>query len=303
MKQEKAIIISNLTKLYGKDVGVKNLNLSVDKGEVMGFLGPNGAGKTTTIRSSLALISKTAGKITIFGLDSHKDAVAIRKKTGYLPGDFGLIPSVKVKSYLKYLLALSNCSSTRKMFSLAERLELELDKKTSELSKGNRQKVGIIQVLMAGQELIIMDEPTSGLDPLMQQEFYRILREENRRGKTIFMASHNLAEVEKVCDRVAIIRKGRLEVVEKIHALQEKTGKVLEVEFGDQVSVDEFKIKGVSEVQKENGKFTLTIHKNLDSVIEAVSRHQILNMNLRTYSLEQLFLKYYKEENRKRGEA
>lgn len=303
MEQEKAIIIENLTKLYGEHVGVKNLNLSVDKGEIMGFLGPNGAGKTTTIRSSLALISKTAGKITIFGLDSHRDAVAIRKKTGYLPGDFGLIPSVKVKSYLKYLLSLNNYPSTKKMTSLAERLELDLDRKTNELSKGNKQKVGIVQVLMADQELIIMDEPTSGLDPLMQQEFYRILREEHKQGKTVFMASHNLAEVEKVCDRVAIIRKGHLEVVEKIQSLQEKTGKVLEVEFSDPVNVDEFKIKGVSEVQEDNGKLTLTIHENLDSVIAAVSRHRILNMNLRTYSLEQLFLKYYTEENQKRGDA
>jgi ABC-2 type transport system ATP-binding protein len=294
--QEKAITIENLTKLYGEHIGVKNLNLSVNKGEIMGFLGPNGAGKTTTLRSSLALISKTSGKITIFGLDSHRDAVAIRKKTGYLPGDFGLIPSVTARSYLKYLLSLHNQPSIKKMESLAERLELELDRKTNELSKGNKQKVGIIQALMADQELIIMDEPSSGLDPLMQQEFYRILREENRQGKTIFMASHNLAEVEKVCDRMAIIRKGHLEVVEKIQALQEKTGKVLEVEFSDAVSVDEFMIKGVSEVREDDGKLTLTIHENLDGVIEAVSRHRILNMNLRTYSLEQLFLKYYTEE-------
>jgi len=303
MDQEKAIIIENLTKLYGKHVGVKNLNLIVNKGEVMGFLGPNGAGKTTTIRSSLALIAKTAGKITIFGLDSHRDSVAIREKTGYLPGDFGLIPSVKVSSYLKYLLSLNRCPSTKKMTELAERLELDLNRKTNELSKGNKQKAGIIQALMADQELIIMDEPTSGLDPLMQQEFYRILRGEQKQGKTIFMASHNLAEVEKVCDRVAIIRKGQLEVVEEIQTLQEKTGKVLEVEFSDPVSVDEFKIEGVSEVQEDDGRLILTIHENLDSVIEAVSNHRILNMNLTTYSLEQLFLKYYTEEKQQRGDA
>jgi ABC-2 type transport system ATP-binding protein len=303
MEQEKAIIIKNLTKLYGKHVGVKNLNLIVNKGEVMGFLGPNGAGKTTTIRSSLALISKTSGKITIFGLDSHRDSLAIREKTGYLPGDFGIIPSVKVSSYLKFLLSLNNYSSTQKMIEYSERLELDLDRKTNELSKGNKQKVGIIQSLMADQELLIMDEPTSGLDPLMQQEFYRILREEQKQGKTIFMASHNLAEVEKVCDRVAIIRTGRLEVVEEILTLQEKTGKVLEVEFSDNFSIDEFKIKGVSEIQEDNGKLELTIHENLDSVIEAVSSHRIMNMNLRTYSLEQLFLKYYSEGNRKRGDA
>lgn len=304
MNQEKIIEIKNLTKMYGNLVAVKDLDLTVYKGEIMGFLGPNGAGKTTTLRSCLALLAKTAGEITIFGLDSHRDAVAIRKKTGYLPEDFGLIPSIKVSSYLKYLLSLSRCDSTKKMASLAEQLDLDLNRKTNELSKGTKQKVGIIQALMANQDLIIMDEPTVGLDPLMQQEFYHILREEKKQGRTVFMSSHNLAEVETVCNRVAIIRKGQLKVVEEIQVLQEKTGKVLEVEFSDPVTIDELKLEGVSEIQQDNGRFTMTIHENLDGVIEAVSNHQILNMNLKTYSLEQLFLKYYtEEENPERGDA
>ncbi len=304
MTQEKVIEIKNLTKMYGNHVGVKDLGLAVYKGEIMGFLGPNGAGKTTTIRCCLALIAKTAGKITIFGLDSHRDAVEVRKHTGYLPGDFGLIPSVKVRSYLNYLLSLRECDSTKKMVSLADRLELDLNRKTNELSKGNKLKVGIVQSLMADQDLIIMDEPTSGLDPLMKQEFYRIMREEKKREKTIFMSSHILADVERVCDRVAIIRKGQLKIVEKIQALQEKTGKVLEVEFGDPVTIDEFKLEGVSETKQDNGRFILTIHENLDDVIEAVSNHRILNMNLKTYSLEQLFLKYYaEEEEQEKGDA
>ncbi len=302
MDQERVIEIKNLTKMYGNHVGVKDLSLTVYEGEVMGFLGPNGAGKTTTIRSCLALIAKTAGEIIIFGLDSHRDAVAIRKKTGYLPGEFGLIPSVRVKSYLKYLLSLSGCDSTKKMVSLAERLQLDLDRKTNELSKGNKLKVGIVKSLMADEDLIILDEP-SGLDPLMQQEFYRILREEKKQGKTVFMSSHNLAEVESVCDRVAIIRKGQLVVVENIHVLQEKTGKVLEVEFRDPFNIDEFRFEGVSSLHQENGRLVLTIHENLDSVINAVSNHQILNMNLQTYSLEQLFLKYYAEEEVDEGGA
>jgi len=303
MTEEKVIEIENLTKMYGNHVGVKDLNLAVRKGEIMGFLGPNGAGKTTTMRSCLALLAKTAGEITIFGLDSHRDAVAIREKTGYLPGEFGLISSVKVSSYLKYLLSLRGCGSTGKMISLAERLELDLDRKTNELSKGNKLKVGIIQSLMADPDLIIMDEPTSGLDPLMKQEFYRILREEKKQGKTIFMSSHILADVERVCDRVAIIRKGQLKVVEEIQALQEKTGKVLEVEFGDPFTIDEFKLEGVSEIRQDNDRIILTIHENLDAVIEAVSNHQILNMNLKTYSLEQLFLKYYAQGDSERGDA
>jgi ABC-2 type transport system ATP-binding protein len=303
MTEEKVIEIENLTKMYGNHVGVKDLNLAVRKGEIMGFLGPNGAGKTTTMRSCLALLAKTEGEITIFGLDSHRDAVAIRKKTGYLPGEFGLISSVKVSSYLKYLLSLRGCGSTEKMMSLAERLELDLDRKTNELSKGNKLKVGIIQSLMGDPDLIIMDEPTSGLDPLMKQEFYRILREEKKQGKTVFMSSHILADVERVCDRVAIIRKGQVKVVEEIQALQEKTGKVLEVEFGDPFTIDEFKLEGVSEIRQDNGRITLTIHENLDGVIEAVSKHRILNMNLKTYSLEQLFLKYYAQGDSERGDA
>ncbi len=300
MTQEEVIEIRELTKMYGVQVGVSGLSLTVKKSEIMGFLGPNGAGKTTTIRCCLALISKTAGEITIFGLDSHRDAVEIRRQMGYLPGDFGLIPSVKVGSYLKYLLSLHEHDSSRKMLSLAERLQLDLDRKTDELSKGNKLKVGIVQSLMADQDLIILDEP-SGLDPLMQQEFYRILREERRQGKTVFMSSHNLAEVESVCDRVAIIRNGQLVVVEDIQVLQEKTGKVLEVEFRDSFDVDEFKFDGVTSIREDNGRLTLTIHQNLDSVIKAVSSHQILNMSLETYSLEHLFLKYYADEEDREG--
>jgi ABC-2 type transport system ATP-binding protein len=300
LNKERVIDINNLTKMYGKHVGVKNLSLTVDKGEIMGFLGPNGAGKTTTIRSCLALLTKTSGKITIFGLDSHRDAVAIRKKTGYLPGDFGLIPSVKVRSYLKHMLSLHGSNSTNKMESLSEKLQLDLERKTNELSKGNKLKVGIIQSLMTDEELIIMDEP-SGLDPLMQQEFYRILRQEKKDGKTVFISSHNLAEVESICDRVAIIRKGHLVVVENIEVLQKKTGKVLEAEFSNSFNINEFRFKGVSDIHQDNYRLVLTIHKNLDNVIKALSNHQILNMSLKTYSLEQLFLKYYSEEEANDG--
>jgi ABC-2 type transport system ATP-binding protein len=294
MNEEPIIEIKNLTKMYGNHLAVKDLNLTVHKGEIMGFLGPNGAGKTTTIRCCLDLISKTAGTITIFGLDSHKDAVAIRKRTSYVAGDFGL-PPAKVKSFLKYLLSLNGYDSTKKMMSLAKQLDLDLDRRTNELSKGNREKVGIVQALMSDPELIMIDEP-SGLDPLVEIEFQHILREERKQGKTIFLSSHVLSEVETVCDRVAIIKKGQLKMVEKIQALQKKTGKVLEVEFADPVDPKEFKIKGVNDIQQENNRFIMTVHENLNSVIQTLSNHRIINMNLKSYSLEQLFLKYYSEE-------
>ncbi len=290
------IEIKNLTKKYGKLTAVDNLSLNVNRGEIFGFLGPNGAGKTTTIRVCLDLLNKNAGEIKIFGLDFHKNSGEIRRRTGYLPGDFGLIPDLKVKSFLKYLLSLSNCKSDKKLKDLSARLDLDLDRKTQELSKGNRQKVGVIQAFMADQELIILDEPTGGLDPLIQQEFFKILAEAQSEGKTIFMSSHTLAEVEAVCDRVAIIREGKLKMLEKISRLQEMTGKELEVEFRHPVDISQFKITGVNNLEIDGNKVSMTVTENLDQVIKQVADHKILNMNLKTFSLEELFLKYYKDE-------
>ena len=232
-------------------------------------------------------------------MDAQKESVKIRRKVGYLPGEFGLLPNVKVQSYLNYLLSLSNCKSNKKMLELSQRLDLDLQRKTHELSRGNRQKVGVIQALMADQDLIILDEPTTGLDPLMQHEFYKIIREEQINGKTVFMSSHILPEVEAVCDRVAIIKDGQIKMIEEIATLKQKTGKILEVEFRKPVNKNEFNISGVSEIIQDGSRFTLTIHSNLDSVIKIVANHPILNMNLRSYSLEQLFLKYYGSEQKK----
>jgi ABC-2 type transport system ATP-binding protein len=289
----KAMSIRNLTKKYGDFTAVKNLNLDIEEGEIFGLLGPNGSGKSTTIRTCLGLMAKTEGSIEILGMDSHRDSIEIRRRTGYLPGDFGLIDGISVYTFLKYLLNLSNCKSDKKLKYLAERLDLDLKKKTNELSKGNRQKVGVVQALMAQQDLIILDEPTGGLDPLMQQIFYEIIREEKKAGKTVFMSSHILAEVETVCDKVAIIKEGELILNEHISTLQEMTGKVLEVEFRDLVSPPEFEIEGISNIEVEGKKLIMTITGNMDDVIKRVADHKIVNMNLQTYSLENLFLKYY----------
>jgi len=287
------LVIDNLTKYYGDFKAVSELSLTVREGEILGLLGPNGAGKTTTIRTCLALLKKTKGNVSIFGMDSHKDSERIRMRTGYLPGDFGLIPDITVRAFLKHFLALSDCKSTEKMESLAKRLDLDMDKKTQDLSKGNRQKVGVVQVLMADQVLIILDEPTSGLDPLVQQEFYKILREEKAAGKTIFMSTHILAEAELVCDRIAIIREGKLVLLESITNLQDKMGKILTVEFRNKVDPADFRIKGVTNIEVEGKNLTLTIHSNIDEVIKRVADHPIVNMNLRTYTLDEMFLRYY----------
>jgi ABC-2 type transport system ATP-binding protein len=293
---EDVIVIKGLTKHYGNVRALEDLNLTIKKGEILGLLGPNGAGKTTAIRTCLALMKKTAGTVTIFGMDSHRASVAIRKRTGYLPGDFGLIPDITVKTFLKHLLALSDKDDTSKLEDYAKRLNLDLTIKTQTLSKGNRQKVGVIQAFMADQDLIILDEPTAGLDPLIQQEFYKILKEERAAGKTVFMSTHVLAEAELVCDRIAIIRKGRLVVVESMAALREKTGKILEVEFREPVDPDEFRIPGVSNVNVDGNALTLTIQSNIDDVIKHVSDHPIVNMNLRTYTLDEMFLRYYSDD-------
>ena len=292
-REESMIEIHGLTKMYGDIVGVKDLNLTVKKGEIMGFLGPNGAGKTTTIRVCLDLLKKTKGEVKIFGLDSHKDSLEIRRRTGYLPGDFGMYSDMKVKTILKYLLAQSGISDGSRMIELSELLELDLKRRYGDLSKGNRQKVGIVQAFMADQDLIILDEPTSGLDPLMQQKFYELLRKERDRDKTIFMSSHILAEVEEVCDRVAIIRGGKLQVVEDIHSLKEKMGKKLVIEFENSVDPKLFKMDGVRDLKLEGKRATMIVTSNLDQVVKKASQQNIINMSLDTFSLDQLFLTYY----------
>ncbi len=299
MKKKKLVMdIRGLTKYYGKVVGIEGLDLKVYEGEIMGFLGPNGAGKTTTIRACLDLIHKSDGVVNIFGLDSHRDSLEIRRRTGYLPGDFGMYPDLKVRTILKYLLSQNGISDTTRMEELARSFELDLDRKYGELSKGNRQKAGIVQAFMADQDLIMLDEPTSGLDPLMQKKFYGFLREERENGKTIFMSSHILAEVEEVCDRVAIIRNGHLQVVENIHSLKEKMGKKLVVEFENSVDTGLFEMEGVNDFSIDGRMVTMIVTSNLDEVIKTVSRQNIINMSLETFSLEHLFLTYYSRGGR-----
>ncbi len=292
--------IRDLTKKYGDVIGIKDLDLDIYKGEIMGFLGPNGAGKTTTIRACLGLLNKTAGDVKIFGLDSHEDSLEIYKRTGYLPGDFGMYNELKVKTILKFLLSQSGVADETKMKRLAKRLELDMEKKYGNLSKGNKQKVGIVQAFMADQDLIIMDEPTTGLDPLMQQKFYRLLREERDDGKTIFMSSHILAEVEEVCDRVAIIRNGELQVIEKIDSLKEKMGKKLKIEFDDHVDTSIFNMEGVEDFEMDGKWATMIVTSNLDEVIKKISEQNIINMSLETFSLDQLFLTYYSDGGNER---
>ena len=209
-----------LTKRYGPVRGIDEVSISVERGEVYGFLGPNGAGKTTTIRTLLDLLHPTSGRATIFGLDSHEQSREIRARLGNLPGDFACDPRLTGREFLEFCAEARGMNGLGTASLLAQRFEADLDRRIGELSRGNRQKIGLIQALFHDPELLMLDEPTTGLDPLMQEEFLAVITEYRDRGGTVFLSSHDLDEVERVCDRVAIIREGRLAAVERVTELR-----------------------------------------------------------------------------------
>src|SRR5664280_3264731 len=228
---EKVIEAKGLIKYYGASRGVSGLDFAVEAGEVFGFLGPNGAGKTTTIRLMLDLIRPTAGRIEIFGQDLRRSSVAIRARIGYLPGDLRLYERLTPREHLRYFAALRGLDGLGEGEKLAERFELELDRPIKALSKGNRQKVGLVQAFLHRPDLLLLDEPTAGLDPLVQQTFNEILREVTAEGKTVFLSSHVLSEVQRLADRVAIIREGSLELVEAVDTLRARAFVRVEATF------------------------------------------------------------------------
>ena len=243
-----AIETEGLSKFYGAARGIEEVTMAVEAGEVFAFLGPNGAGKTTTIRTLLDLLHPSAGRARIFGLDSHRDSVAIRARLGNLPGDFGYGKRATGREALGLLARLRGLPGLGRAEQLARRFRADLDRPLGQLSRGNRQKVGLITALFHSPELLILDEPTSGLDPLMQEEFLALVREERERGCAVFLSSHELDEVERVCDRVGIIRDGRLVAVERVADLLEKTveRRKVEVEFAEAVELSDVRaIPGV----------------------------------------------------------
>ncbi len=227
----KVVDIKNLTKTYKKNRGIKNLTFSIEEGEIFGFIGPNGAGKSTTIRTLLNFIYPTSGSATIFGKDIIKDSKEIRQNVGYLPSEVHYYDDMKVIDLLKYSAGFYKKFNSKRMTELAERLDLDLNRKIEDLSFGNRKKVGIIQALLHEPKLLILDEPTGGLDPLMQNTFFELLAEERKKGTTIFFSSHILSEVQKMCDRVAIIKEGELVKVETIENLTKKNLKYITITF------------------------------------------------------------------------
>jgi ABC-2 type transport system ATP-binding protein len=283
-----------LTRAYGQQRGIVELNLEVRAGEVFGYLGPNGAGKTTTIRLLLDLIRPTRGSVALFGLDGHRDSLPIRRRVGYLPGDMRLYESLSGRELVTYFGRLRGRIPEARAADLAKRLECDLTRVIRTLSSGNRQKIGLVQALMSDPDLLILDEPTNGLDPLVQQAFYQLLGEVRAAGRTVFLSSHVLPEVERVCDRVGFIRDGRLVAVESIAALRSRAIRHLQVEFCADVSPRAFDgLVGLSDLSVAGRTMRCAVLGPMDPVLKAVNRFEVRTLTSTEPSLEETFLAFY----------
>jgi len=289
-----AVSVEGLTKSYGRARGIIDLTFAVERGEVFGYLGPNGAGKTTTIRTLLDFIRPTAGRALILGLDSRRDAIEIHRHIGYLPGEFGLYERLTAREHLTYLGSLRGGADERSIHELAERFDLDLDVRIASLSHGNKQKVGLIQAFVHRPDVLILDEPTQGLDPLMQQAFYRLLHEARESGTTVFLSSHVMPEVEHVCDRVGIIRDGRLAAIEDIDELKGKALKMVEVRLATPAPSGTFdRVPGVREAVAFGDRVRITMAGPIDPLVKTLARLEVVDLESREPSLEEIFLTFY----------
>lgn len=289
-----AIEIKNLTKSYGKARGIIDVNLIVEEGEFFGFIGPNGAGKSTTIRTLLGMIQVTSGSAKVLGWDIQKERNRLLSEIGYLPSEAVFYSGMKVKDVLKLSADLhkKDCSKERDM--LCDRLQLDVDRKVDELSFGNRKKVAIVCALQHNPKLLILDEPTSGLDPLMQKEFFDILRERNEKGVTIFLSSHILSEVQNYCKRAAIIREGRLIACDSVDALAKTNAKRVTI-VGD-VNVNG--LEGVRDERKEQDTLSFLYSGDINILVKYISESRIKDISITEPDLEEIFMHYYKEEGK-----
>ena len=284
----------HLTKSYGTHRGIVEVDLAVNAGEVFGFLGPNGAGKTTTIRTILDLIRPTSGRALVFGIESSVDPIAIHRRVGYIPGEFTLYDRLTGGQTLEYFANLRGGIDRAYQASLIEHFEIDPSRKFKEYSKGNKQKIGLVVALQHRPELLVLDEPTSGLDPLVQQSFYSLVREARDEGRTVFLSSHILSEVERTCDRVAIIRDGRLVKVDRVEALRDLAHHQVELRFAGSVPAAEFeRLPGVSEVAAEDHVLRMRVTGAIAPVVQAAARHQLLDFVSREPTLEETFLAQY----------
>ena len=296
----RAIETAGLTKYYGDTPGIVDLDLVVDVGEVFGFIGPNGAGKTTTIRLLLNFLYPTSGAGSIFGMDIVEDSVSIRRRVGYLPGDLALYPSMTGREFLLFFSKLRGIDSAAATRRLAERFDLDLDRRIKEYSKGNRQKVGVVNAFMHEPELLILDEPTAGLDPLMQQEFAELVGEVRGEARTVFLSSHYLPEVERVADRVGIVRRGHLIAVDTLEGFRSKVQSNLSIEFGSPVDPATMAgIDGVTVIDTYKGGTVLrmSVAGSQRAVLQAVAAMDVRTITSAEADLDDVFLSYYGPEN------
>lgn len=289
------IEINGLTKYYGKERGIIDINFNVEEKEIFGFIGPNGAGKSTTLRTLLALIYPTSGSAKIFGKDCIKYGPEIKKEIGYLPSEVFYYDRMKVIDLLNYSASFYKKDCSKRIKELAEIMDLNLNKKIDDLSFGNKKKVGIVQGLLHEPKLIILDEPTSGLDPLMQQRFFELLQEENRKGSTILFSSHILGEVQRMCNRVAIIKEGKIIRLEKISALQENNYKKIRVQLTANLDQNYFNIEGVSNLEAKGNVISFLFRGNINLIMKKLSEIEIANVWVEEPDLEEIFLHFYEK--------
>lgn len=280
-----------LTKSYGKSRGIIDVDLTVNQGEIFGFIGPNGAGKSTTIRTLLSLLYKTSGEAKIFGMDCHTERVKILREVGYLPSEVFYYDNMKAMDLLQYSASFYSKDCSNRIKELAAALELDLSKKIEDMSLGNKKKVGIVQGLLHSPKLIILDEPTSGLDPLMQRTFFDLILSENKRGATILFSSHILGEVQRICDRVAIIKEGRILNTQKISELRENSYK--KVHFTVAKPLSSFSVNGATNVQIDGNSVSLIFQGDCNALLAEITKNALTNIDITEPTLEEIFMHYY----------
>lgn len=290
------IEINNLTKYYGKDRGIIDVSFHVEEGEIFGFIGPNGAGKSTTIRTLLSLIYPTSGSAKIFGMDCITQGVEIRKQIGYLPSEVFYYDNMKVIDILKYSASFYEKDCMKRIHELAEIMDLNLKKKVQDLSYGNKKKVGIVQGLAHEPKLVILDEPTGGLDPLMQQKFFDLILEENKKGATVLFSSHILSEVQKLCNKVAIIKEGTIVKVEDIQTLRNSNYKRFKLEMEGQIPSDYFSIDGVTNFKLHENSVNFLFKGDVNQIIQKLAQRNVSNLIVEEPTLEEIFMHYYEKE-------
>jgi len=285
------IEVENLKKYFGKTKAVDGISFEVKKGEIFGFLGPNGAGKTTAIRCMMDFIKPTSGSIKILDRDAQKDSVFLKEKIGYLSGTVRLYDRWTGKEHIDFIKELNGKNNIAN--DLIKRLDFDANVRAKSLSSGNKQKLGIIMALLCNPEVLILDEPTMALDPIMQHEVYHIIKEQSEKGTTIFMSSHNLAEVQKICHRIGIIKNGKMAAMEDIATLRQKSMYTMNINFENQVDSDDFKLDGVEIIKALPNEITLGIKGDLNPIIKKISNYKIKDLDIEPASLEEIFLEYY----------